>query len=105
MQILTTHAHNPEAWNGLKLVVDEILLLRCSPPTIMHILLVRHGQSTNNVIEAELGDCPEFYQRRVVDPALSSLGERQAAALARHVGAQLRQCAAQGRITLSLIHI
>eukprot|EP00908_Phaeocystis_cordata_P025520 Transcript_7971.p1 GENE.Transcript_7971~~Transcript_7971.p1 ORF type:complete len:361 (-),score=103.20 Transcript_7971:100-1068(-) len=66
----------------------------------MHILLVRHGQSTNNVIEAELGDCPEFYQRRVVDPALSSLGERQAAALARHVGAQLRQCAAQGRITM-----
>lgn len=66
----------------------------------MHILLVRHGQSLNNVIEAELGDCPEFYQRRAIDPALSRLGERQAAALGRHLGAQLKAAAAQGRVTL-----
>ena len=44
----------------------------------MHVLFVRHGQSENNVIEAQVGDCAAFYQRRVVDPALSSLGERQA---------------------------
>lgn len=67
----------------------------------MHLLLIRHGQSTNNIIEAELGDCPAFYQRRVVDPALSELGERQAAALAKHVGAQLRGCAAQRRVQMA----
>ena len=63
-----------------------------------HLLLVRHGQSTNNVIEAQLGDCPEFYQRRVVDPPLSALGLAQAEALGRHLGPQLRAAAAQGRV-------
>ena len=67
----------------------------------MHILLVRHGQSTNNVIEAEVGDCPDFYQRRQVDPPLSSLGEQQAAALGRHLGAQLATSATQGRVHLA----
>jgi len=66
----------------------------------MHILLIRHGQSTNNVVEAALGDCPEFYQRRVVDPPLSPLGQSQAGALACHLGAQLHATAAQGRIRI-----
>jgi len=44
----------------------------------MHILLVRHGESSNNQIEAELGECHSYYQRRAVDPGLSALGEEQA---------------------------
>lgn len=66
----------------------------------MHLLLVRHGQSANNVIEAELGDTPAFYQRRTVDPPLSALGERQAQALGRHLGAQLSAAARSGRVHL-----
>lgn len=67
----------------------------------MHILMIRHGQSTNNVIEAALGDSREFYQRRTVDPPLSSLGEQQAEALGRYLGAQLRPAAEAGRVFLT----
>ena len=66
-----------------------------------HVLLIRHGQSENNVIEAALGDCPEFYQRRVIDPPLSALGLKQAEALGRHLGPQLRAAAAQGRVRIA----
>ena len=43
-----------------------------------HVILVRHGQSENNVIESEVGDTPEFYTRRSIDPKLSALGHQQA---------------------------
>lgn len=55
----------------------------------MHVLLVRHGQSKNNVLEAAHGASARFDAVRVVDPPLSPLGERQAALLGRHLGAQL----------------
>lgn len=41
----------------------------------MHLLLIRHAQSQNNAL-------PE--SQRVEDPAITELGERQAAALAEH---------------------
>ena len=68
----------------------------------MHLLLVRHGQSTNNVIDAEIGVGPgsDFWLRRVVDPPLSALGEKQALALAKHLGPQLKKAAEQGRVQM-----
>ena len=60
----------------------------------MHLVLVRHAQSANNVIEAEHGESPTFFASRAVDPALSPLGEAQAAALGACLGAQLRATAA-----------
>eukprot|EP00931_Biecheleriopsis_adriatica_P086915 TRINITY_DN61469_c0_g1_i1.p1 TRINITY_DN61469_c0_g1~~TRINITY_DN61469_c0_g1_i1.p1 ORF type:complete len:328 (-),score=56.47 TRINITY_DN61469_c0_g1_i1:56-1039(-) len=58
----------------------------------MHLLLVRHGQSANNILEAELGCGSGFNAARSVDPPLSPLGVKQAQLLGEHLGAQLRRC-------------
>ena len=55
----------------------------------MHLVLIRHAQSANNVIEAEHGESPTFFASRAVDPPHSPLGEAQAAALGECFGAQL----------------
>ena len=55
----------------------------------MHLLLIRHGQSTNNVVEAEKGDGADFNAARLPDPALSPLGERQAEALGEYLAPKL----------------
>lgn len=48
----------------------------------MDLYIIRHGQSTNNVI----GDhTPNYETRREVDPPLTDLGQRQAAAVARYL--------------------
>ena len=57
----------------------------------MHLLLVRHGQSMNNVIEAEVGGGEDFLRRRSIDPPLSTLGRSQADALGLHLGAQVHE--------------
>ena len=82
----------------------------------MHVLLVRHAESTNNIlaeqITAELGINPYgpnsgaevmavYDRRRTADPALSPLGLRQADLLPIHPHLQdvrLEQLAAQGRV-------
>lgn len=56
----------------------------------MHVLLVRHGQSANNILEATHGCGDMFNSKRSVDPRLSPLGERQAQLLGKHLGSQLR---------------
>ena len=58
----------------------------------MHLLIVRHGQSANNVIEALHGDGESFNQKRNVDPVLSKLGEKQAEALGEALAEQLKGC-------------
>eukprot|EP00419_Tripos_fusus_P011192 CAMPEP_0172660584 /NCGR_PEP_ID=MMETSP1074-20121228/4145_1 /TAXON_ID=2916 /ORGANISM="Ceratium fusus, Strain PA161109" /LENGTH=297 /DNA_ID=CAMNT_0013476215 /DNA_START=49 /DNA_END=942 /DNA_ORIENTATION=+ len=55
----------------------------------MHVILIRHGQSSNNLHEAALGMCPEYHKLRSADPALSPLGEAQAEHLARHFAPQI----------------
>jgi len=55
----------------------------------MHLLLIRHGQSQNNILEAAHGAGKAYDEGRVVDPPLSQLGERQAGLLGRHLGRQL----------------
>lgn len=47
----------------------------------MQLLLIRHGQSANNRLEAEAGHS----RNRVPDPHLTELGRRQAQRLADHV--------------------
>ena len=44
----------------------------------MRLLLIRHGQSSNNHLE----DQPDYHQQRQPDPALTELGHSQAAKLA-----------------------
>eukprot|EP00929_Paragymnodinium_shiwhaense_P097038 TRINITY_DN58812_c0_g1_i1.p1 TRINITY_DN58812_c0_g1~~TRINITY_DN58812_c0_g1_i1.p1 ORF type:complete len:342 (-),score=58.68 TRINITY_DN58812_c0_g1_i1:197-1222(-) len=66
----------------------------------MHLLLVRHGQSTNNEIEAEHGAGAAFNAMRVVDPSLSALGHHQAECLGELLGSQLFARRASGRIRL-----
>ena len=56
----------------------------------MHLLLVRHGQSANNVIEKEVGDGGNFDKARVPDPALSELGFKQAEALGKSLSEKLQ---------------
>ncbi|CAK9014613.1 unnamed protein product [Durusdinium trenchii] len=56
----------------------------------MHLLLVRHGQSENNLLEATHGAGAAFYCKRSVDPPLSKLGRRQAWLLGKRFGAQLK---------------
>ena len=69
-----------------------MLLLCVSAASAMRLLLVRHAQSVNNVAASEersragLGTAEaqeRFEYRRVEDPALSPLGERQAELLVR----------------------
>jgi len=67
----------------------------------LHVILVRHGQSINNVVEAEVGDTPEFYARRSTDPTLSALGHQQATLLGSRLGEQLREMAAAGKVQLT----
>lgn len=67
----------------------------------MHLLLVRHGQSANNILEAAHGCGEAFNKRRVVDPPLSALGFRQAQLLGRHLGAQLRRAKPRIRLVCS----
>lgn len=55
----------------------------------MHLILIRHGQSSNNLLEAAHGCGDLFNSQRCVDPPLSALGETQAALLGTHFGAQL----------------
>lgn len=56
----------------------------------MHVLLVRHGQSENNILEAAHGSGEAFYGKRSIDPPLSKLGHQQAELLGRRLGAQLK---------------
>lgn len=67
----------------------------------MHLLLVRHGQSANNVLEAAHGAGDAFNASRSVDPPLSELGECQAQLLGRHLGAQLRRSRHRARLICS----
>mmetsp|Transcript_32022 Transcript_32022/g.75069 ORF Transcript_32022/g.75069 Transcript_32022/m.75069 type:complete len:329 (-) Transcript_32022:50-1036(-) len=55
----------------------------------MHLILIRHGQSANNILEAEHGSGDDFNKRRSHDPPLSALGRQQAELLGRRLGAQL----------------
>jgi len=66
----------------------------------MHLLLVRHGQSSNNMIEAAYGAGAAFNAQRVVDPELSDMGQRQAELLGRCLGAQLGVIATKGHVRL-----
>ncbi|WP_158263715.1 histidine phosphatase family protein [Deinococcus arcticus] len=50
----------------------------------MKLLLIRHGQSENNVIE----HLPDYAQRRLPDPPLTPLGRSQAGHTAAHLAAQ-----------------
>lgn len=67
----------------------------------MHLLLIRHGQSKNNILEAAHGAGDAFNARRSVDPPLSEFGERQAKLLGRHLGAQLQRSKGNVRILCS----
>jgi broad specificity phosphatase PhoE len=51
----------------------------------MDVLLIRHGESANNVLWA--GDRAAFYAARSDDPPLTPLGVRQAQAVADHLAA------------------
>jgi len=51
---------------------------------VMNLLLIRHGESTNNRI-AESTDYDSFMAARTSDPALTERGTQQALALARHL--------------------
>lgn len=64
----------------------------------MHLLLIRHGESENNRLEAVYGATVTFEELRSVDPELSARGQTQAQLLGRHLGAQL--LGAQGRVSL-----
>mmetsp|Transcript_60555 Transcript_60555/g.112396 ORF Transcript_60555/g.112396 Transcript_60555/m.112396 type:complete len:314 (+) Transcript_60555:45-986(+) len=55
----------------------------------MHVLLIRHGQSANNILEAEHGSGARFNQMRSTDPPLSALGVQQANLLGKSLSAQL----------------
>jgi 2,3-bisphosphoglycerate-dependent phosphoglycerate mutase len=64
----------------------------------MRLYLIRHGQSQNNAVLAATVGLSEYgYPGRVPDPALTTLGHRQAAALADAVRA--------GRTPLPLTHL
>ncbi|CAE7323790.1 unnamed protein product [Symbiodinium natans] len=67
----------------------------------MHLLLVRHGQSKNNILEAEHGAGKDFNSKRCVDPPLSDLGKLQAQLLGRRLGAQLRRSKQRVRLMCS----
>ena len=45
----------------------------------MKIFFIRHGESENNVIEAENPE--EYYYLRILDPQLTNLGIQQASIL------------------------
>ena len=51
----------------------------------MKLFLIRHGESFNNRLEDEDLTQAEYMQRRVADPPLTELGERQADAVAQHL--------------------
>jgi len=67
----------------------------------MHLLLIRHGQSQNNILEAALGAGEAFNGQRVVDPPLSELGEGQAELLGQRLAAQLRRSGVRVRLLCS----
>eukprot|EP00966_Prymnesium_polylepis_P230984 5345434-Prymnesium_polylepis.1 len=46
----------------------------CRDNVAMHVVLVRHGQSENNVIEQAHGESDAFFSKRSIDPPLSALG-------------------------------
>jgi len=92
--------------------------LKAKNPSLMHVLLVRHAESSNNVlaeqITAELGVNPygphggadvmaEYDRRRTADPGLSPLGVKQADLLPQHPhleDVRLEQLAAEGRLQI-----
>ena len=57
----------------------------------MILYLIRHGQSSNNLLGDELKEQPgpypyeEYMKQRVVEPPLTAIGERQATRLGEHV--------------------
>jgi len=57
----------------------------------MHVLLIRHGQSKNNILEAAHGCGKTFNSKRSIDPPLSDLGKQQAQLLGVHLGGQLHR--------------
>jgi len=67
----------------------------------MHLLLVRHGQSENNLLEAAHGAGEAFYEKRSIDPPLSKLGEQQALLLGKRLGAQLKASRQRLRLVCS----
>lgn len=68
---------------------------------VMHVLLVRHGQSSNNALEATYGSGKVYQEGRCMDPGLSQLGALQAQLLAQHLGAQLRASRSRVRVLCS----
>jgi broad specificity phosphatase PhoE len=64
----------------------------------MHLLLIRHGESQNNVIEAKYGDGEVFATTRSSDPELSERGFSQADSLGVGLGQLLH--AERQRVTL-----
>lgn len=50
----------------------------------MRLFIIRHGESTNNRLDAST-NFDDYVQQRSHDPALTELGERQADAVARHL--------------------
>jgi len=67
----------------------------------MHLLLIRHGQSANNILEAAHGCGAAFNTLREHDPPLSSLGQLQAEKLGKHLGAQLQPSKKRVRLLCS----
>lgn len=51
----------------------------------MKLFLIRHGESVNNRLDDAGLSHEEYMQRRVADPPLTELGERQAVAVAQHL--------------------
>lgn len=66
----------------------------------LHIILVRHGQSENNVLEAECASPAAYNELRSSDPPLSAIGHQQATLLGARLGAQLCEAAAKGQVEL-----
>ena len=69
-------------------------------PGATHVILIRHGQSENNVIESEFGDTTDFYARRCPDPKLSALGHQQAFLVGERLGSQLKPAAEAGCVRI-----
>ncbi len=54
-------------------------------PPKMYLFLIRHGESTNNVLARLRLDYDDYLSRRVPDPDLTETGRKQAELVARHL--------------------
>ncbi len=71
----------------------------------MRVLLIRHGQSGNNVLaETDGHDYEKYMATRTHDPLLSAIGERQAELLAEHFVALSKRLAAAGPSKVWMMH-